>query len=267
MRTISLSSGFYPGKLMPDMVSELAAQGAKALELLMIPDRFDYTSREYVETMMKTFRSCQIQVPTAHLPFGPNLDLSDPSSVVHDHIMVNMRQAIAAAHRCGATVLILHACRRLATEHDRTARLETAIERMKEIVAMLPDGLKLAIENLPPGYLCCEAEEIIRVLECLDDTRAGVCLDTGHAHLSGQMSAMLRLCGNRLLNIHVHDNLGDDDTHLIPGQGHINWNELQDGLDRCGYRGPLTYEILEMSDPLRREAFWRQLYHDVPPLR
>ena len=267
MRTISLSSGFYPGKLMPAMVRELAEHGAEALELLLIPDRFDYPCREYVEAMTETFRSCRIAVPTAHLPFGPDLDLSDPSSIVHDHIMVNMRQAIAAAHRCGAAVLVLHACRRLEAGQNRAARLETGIGRMREIIAMLPDGVKLAVENLPPGYLCCDAEEIVRVLERLDDGRAGVCLDTGHAHLSGQMTALLRLCGDRILNIHVHDNLGDDDTHLVPGQGRIDWDALQDGLDRCGYRGPLTYEVLEMRNPVQREAFWRQLYHDGPPLR
>ena len=42
---------------------------------------------------------------------------------------------------------------------------------------------------------------------------------------------------------HLHDNDGDSDGHLIPGEGKATFPALWDALEEAGYEGPLTFEL------------------------
>ena len=44
--------------------------------------------------------------------------------------------------------------------------------------------------------------------------------------------------------VHINDNRGDWDSHMIPGEGSIDWPWLLSELRRRNFQGPL---IIEMS--------------------
>ena len=48
--------------------------------------------------------------------------------------------------------------------------------------------------------------------------------------------------------IHLHDNHGEHDEHLLPGDGTLNWQKAMKGLKSSGYDGPLTLEIVYRKD-------------------
>jgi sugar phosphate isomerase/epimerase len=58
----------------------------------------------------------------------------------------------------------------------------------------------------------------------------GFCLDVGHANLGEGVPATLDTLKPLLRSSHLHDNNGERDEHLWPGEGNVAWEEVWDGL-------------------------------------
>ena len=60
-----------------------------------------------------------------------------------------------------------------------------------------------------------------------DGEHVGVCYDFGHANLTGSAfhRRNLNLIGKRLKAVHVQDNHGEWDEHLMPFFGSIDWED------------------------------------------
>jgi sugar phosphate isomerase/epimerase len=69
--------------------------------------------------------------------------------------------------------------------------------------------------------------EIIRIGHFKD---VGVCLDVGHAHLGGGIAAAVAELKPLIRSTHIHDNHGQKDEHLWPGDGTIAWAETMQEL-------------------------------------
>jgi sugar phosphate isomerase/epimerase len=96
-----------------------------------------------------------------------------------------------------------------------------------------------------------------RALDAIGDepekTNVGVCVDVGHALLSSDagsrpVSGYLERYRDQLVHLHVHDNDGVDDEHLVPGEGLMPWRDLADTLRELGYAGPAVLEVQRSGD-------------------
>ena len=78
----------------------------------------------------------------------------------------------------------------------------------------------------------------------------GFCFDVGHAIITCQnIPAFVRALGHRLTNLHIHDNNGLDDLHLMPytcatlkANLVCDWAGFIEALRNIGYRGALCFE-------------------------
>ena len=78
----------------------------------------------------------------------------------------------------------------------------------------------------------------------LQENNLGVLLDSGHVHVTGETFLQaVEAAGERLYHVHVDDNLGQRDQHLVPGEGKINFQKLVQALKIGGYDGFLTAEL------------------------
>jgi sugar phosphate isomerase/epimerase len=70
--------------------------------------------------------------------------------------------------------------------------------------------------------------------------------------------------------LHLHDNMGmsveqkdEDDMHLPPGEGIIDWPDIMRRLKGAGYKGPVSLEcsakLSERCRGLTAEAFLRKM--------
>ncbi len=90
----------------------------------------------------------------------------------------------------------------------------------------------------------CQAHEMAIVLENVWDPNPdhildllrhfrnpgfGACLDTGHAHIFSHdtIDRWIEALGEHLVHLHIHDNRGEEDEHLPPGRGNIDFSGLQ----------------------------------------
>ena len=81
------------------------------------------------------------------------------------------------------------------------------------------------------------------MLGAIDRVDVGLCLDTGHAFLSGDMSKVLHKLSGHLWMVHANDNFGERDDHFPPGHGRIDWKALVGQLSRIHFDGAIILEI------------------------
>lgn len=91
-------------------------------------------------------------------------------------------------------------------------------------------------------------EKMLREYESLNTEYKAFCMDTGHTNEvvhKGLMTApeFIRFFGNRIKVLHLHDNGGFYDQHLIPKAGNIDWPEVFKALDDIGYDGVYNFEL------------------------
>ena len=72
-----------------------------------------------------------------------------------------------------------------------------------------------------------------------------VCMDTGHLNLTGgHWSDFADWAGDRLKALHIADNMGKTDNHILPyGLGTIRWEGFADTLRSIGYEGLFNFEV------------------------
>lgn len=82
------------------------------------------------------------------------------------------------------------------------------------------------------------------MIKILKSEKFGILLNTGHTNINGEnlYEAILESKGI-LLHIHLDDNKGDFDTHIVPGAGNIEFKPILKALKKIEYRGFITIEL------------------------
>ena len=110
--------------------------------------------------------------------------------------------------------------------------------------------ITIAIENMESDEEISKHEEINTIIES-NPKRLKALFDTGHAHMRKlDLAKEIKGYGKNLVGLHIHDNDGKSDQHLLPFMGTINWKEVVRALSEAGYSGYLTYEAMYYSRSL-----------------
>ena len=123
-------------------------------------------------------------------------------------------------------------------------------------------GVHVLIENWPDAHAPAPntrafpstADDLLMFLDFLGHPLLGACWDTGHGHMNGaeQYETISKL-GKRLEAVHIQDNFGEVDQHLMPLVGTLDLDEVICGLLDIGFEGTFTFE----ADNILRQ-------HDLP---
>jgi sugar phosphate isomerase/epimerase len=191
-----------------------------------------------------------------HSEFRERWDLAAPDPAQRAFSVAANQAVIRAAARLGARHVVVHPGQELVPDEAVGEQLRRAEESLRRLAPVAREaGVRLAVENLPPGYVGGNREQMAALLEGLDPETFGFCCDTGHAAVAGEgPAAYVRAFAPRLWGIHYHDNGGKDD-HLFPGRGRIDWEDFFAALREIGYALPITVEALPPEDmPLAQAA-------------
>jgi len=121
---------------------------------------------------------------------------------------------------------------------------QKSIERAKRSIRTLDRvigefGIGIAIENMP-SFKFMLGQTAEQLNELIEGTEMGVCFDIGHANTTGQIDQMIDLFKDRIVNVHIHDNHGQQDEHLTIGEGNINFPPVLKRLSN--YKGNYIIE-------------------------
>lgn len=237
MLKVISSHVFLDHRLHPGLLDVFAKAGAQGVELFAARQHFDYTSRTHIRELAEWFRSSTTEAFSMHAPLysdeemgrggAPTVNVIHPEKSRRIEAMDEIKRALEAAEQIPFRFLIVHLGDREDEWGPRTLEYSvTALEHLRAFAN--PLGVKLLIENLQgevarPGHL-------IEILTAGHLQDIGVCLDVGHAHLADGVVPALDGMKDRIRSSHLHDNKGDKDAHLWPGDGTIAWDEVLAGL-------------------------------------
>lgn len=87
---------------------------------------------------------------------------------------------------------------------------------------------KIAVENIFEDT----PDNLALLMKELASEHFGICFDTGHMNIftSVPISTWLNALGKYIVELHLHDNSGDMDSHLAIGEGSFGFDALFDAL-------------------------------------
>ena len=98
----------------------------------------------------------------------------------------------------------------------------------------------------------------------------GVNIDFAHAMAVGtDVLEMIGKYAGKLYGLHVSDSDGrQEDYHIMPGKGMLNWNKVLAALEAAKYDGDLQLEIVHerSSDPNENDKTAKAAYSSVDAL-
>ena len=214
----------------------------------------NWKSAEDTAALRKTADETGMIYQSVHAPFG-RIDRMWEETEETEAVVQTLTDCLHACADNGVPIMVCHAF----IGFDRHQPTRLGLENFERVVREAEKtGVEIAFENT-------EGEEYLSALMMHFDGCAsvGFCWDSGHEMCYNYSKDMLALYGDRLLCTHLNDNLGIrdyqgritylDDLHLLPFDGIADWQDIANRLNRHGFGGILTFELLNFSKPDRHE--------------
>ncbi len=201
-----------------------------------------------------------------HAPYI-DVDLASMNSVLRKASEKIILKSIAFAADIDAKLVVSHVGR-LSKDYPKemiTQSLENAIHCLRNLTnASKNHGIIFTIENdhrsndqILAGY----PEQLMFLIEKVG---CKITLDIGHANTLTKIETFIDTLAEHTVNVHLHDNDGEQDAHLSLGKGNINFSAVLANLRKVEYKGPLIVEVhsslgLKESMTLLRKTFGKRI--------
>ena len=185
------------------------------------------------EKQLEYIKSLGLNVPYAHLTYDGIPDLWNDSG---DYLIDKYKKDLDVCHQNGITLVMMHVTSRKTQPLEYN---EKGIKRLQAIADYAEKlNIKIAFENVHyPGFL-------EYVLSNIKNKNVGICFDAGHYHYYFKDEFNFDFFKDRILAVHLHDNHGSSDEHLLPFDGTNNWEEIISKLKENNYNGYIILEIV-----------------------
>ena len=157
---------------------------------------------------------------------------------------------------------VLH-CDALADKNGVKAPVDIArVENIKAISELLDyvkgTDLIICLENLISSDVANSAQGLMYFINHFNSENLGICLDTGHLNLKDRdQVAFIKLAGKHIKALHLADNEGKTDQHLMPyGKGNVDFVSVIREMKKLNYEGLYNLEIPgESGGPLEVRGY------------
>ncbi len=144
---------------------------------------------------------------------------------------------------------VLH-CDPLIDENGKKAPLDTVREENIKAILELLDYVKdsdlvICLENIFNCPANDSVDDLMYFIERLNHKNLGICLDTGHLNINDRdQVSFIRKAGKHIKALHLADNEGQTDQHLMPyGRGNVNFEAVVREMKAIDYQGLYNLEI------------------------
>lgn len=188
----------------------------------------------------KGWRSCDGEPPIA--------DIAPSTPAEFKAVMDVMRRWIDLFNALDIKAGVLHAggdgLRAAGWPDERI--FERQVESVRQVAEYARGGPTIiCLENMTTGSKLITADDLLRIAEATGAANVALCLDTGHANISGvDCASFIHQAGSKLKAVHIADNLGSNDDHLLPyGRGAVKWTKVMKALRAVDYDELFNFEI------------------------
>lgn len=186
--------------------------------------------------------------PTSlHLPFGNQWDIASEDAEFRGKVNGELKKMIRWAGDQQIPIVVLHPSFEPIEDSARAAKLAYATESIRDLGAFASFcEVEVAVEDLPRTCLGNCGEELLSLIG--GGEYAKVCFDVNHL-LKESHHSFIQKVGRHIITTHLSDYDRVNERHWMPGDGCIDWKELQELLDGCGYSGRYLFELGENASP------------------
>ena len=204
-----------------------------------------------------------------HAPF-PTWFEDQPEET--EYLLNVVEKCMAVCAYVGAPAIVVHPH----NSGSKVLDVEINLEMYRKLMpAARKYGVKICLENIFSVYkgriiegICTHAEDACYLIDTLNKEAGeelfGFCLDVGHANATGKnLRHYINTLGHRLTLLHIHDNDGKGDKHLIPYTQTTDlwgcdlatdWEGFIMGLRDVGYEGALSFETFRAVKQLPKDV-------------
>ncbi len=195
-----------------------------------------------VADVQQWLTTAQLQLASVHAP-TLEVSLASADAVEREAAVAETTRALHIGRRIPFSTFVIH----LGRPRKDVVRGGTNRDAAKRSIASLaaaaePLGIRIAVEVITNDL--SRAPSLAHLLD--DDIEAanvGICLDTGHARLDGDVVEAIEAVSGHLTALDLHDTRGRTDDHLVPFDGAIDWASALTAVQKVGYDGVMTFEL------------------------
>ncbi len=167
----------------------------------------------------------------AQFPLTNDLWLDQPAG---DEYLKALISCVEDCHQHAIPTVVVH----INGAKDDVEITDTGIKRINRLVEHAEKAkVHLAFENW------IHLRHLDYVFDHIKSEYLGFCYDSGHENFSREGIDCLSRYGDRLFAVHLDDNFGDHDTHLLPFDGTVDWAGVKAKLATCRKLEYLTLEV------------------------
>lgn len=185
-----------------------------------------------------------LEISQVHAPWRTPKD-GDPEQ--RKLWILAMKKSIVGTHELGCKRFVVHPLFPYMESDEHPLEVWQMNEEFLGDLADFAKGydVLVCLENMPfPVFPITTVEDDLEMLHRLGRDNLRICLDTGHAAIfkKSNVAEAVRQIGDLLEAVHIHDNMGLVDEHLIPGDGIIDWDEFAAALKEVGFNKVISLE-------------------------
>ncbi len=246
---------FHGERLARPHLDAVASHGFGAVEVYATRTHFDYHDPAAAQSLGDWLAATGVALHSVHAPttvsytggrWGETLTIGASEERVRQQAVTETLACVALARILPYGQLVLHLG---VPSADPGANSRAAVARSLETIAeaAADTGVGVAIELIPNAL--STAAQLVQWLDGeMEIEGLGVCLDVGHAHLTGDAMDAIETCSGHIVTTHLHDNRGTRDEHLVPGLGTVDWDGVMMAFQKVGYDGRWMFELAPAED-------------------
>jgi sugar phosphate isomerase/epimerase len=249
---------FINHRLQLKHLESIQAAGFDCVEIFFARQHCDYLDRGEWRNVAAWFASNPLRLNSVHLPMYSDdqhgrsgaeswLNICELDKPRRIRMVDEIRRSLELVEDVPCSFAIQHIG--MKDEPWDMRRVDAAFSALEELCLFARHrGTEVLLENIPNEM--SSSERLIQFLN-LTHLKAGLCLDTGHAHVMESVRNAWDVMGPQVRSTHLHDNNGKSDTHLFPffaQEASINWGETMALLEKRHGQFPLMLEVRETPD-------------------
>lgn len=227
------------------------------------PNFFDKTAEEiceYFATLREATLKTGVSISQMHAPFPVWFEGREE---LNEYMLGILDKCFALCEYLECPAIVVHPSR----NPSRREEFELNANNYRKMIPLIKKyrGVKICLENIftHQGVRIIEGrlsnpDDACALVDLLNGEAGGdyfgFCLDIGHANLTkNKIGEFIRTLGDRLTILHIHDNDGNEDLHMIPysylaqdKKCVIDWDDFAEALKDINYEGTLAFETFRV---------------------
>ncbi len=204
----------------------------------------DMVRNNQADFMPKLVRERGIKIDNIHVPYNNTNYIWSEANDKREVIWRELSDGIIYCSKHDIPIMVMHPVKGQAPPPPSKDGLEFFRQLVKKAENQ---NITIALENVPAGN-----EHLEYLFQQIPSPNLGFCYDSSHDNIATAFKRQaLEKWGMRLATVHISDNMGKNDDHLVPGQGNIDWTTVISHIPKS-YIGAL---LLELDNPKALKGF------------